>query len=372
MADSRRHFVGLMSGTSMDGVDAGLLTINGGFRLRQGITRPYPSDLYRRLLHLVDSPHRVSLDELGALDSWIGECFADAVAALLDNTGLDAPEIEAIGSHGQTVRHDPLGSHPFTLQIGDPNVIAARTGITTVADFRRRDVALGGQGAPLAPAFHRAAFAHPAEERVVMNIGGMSNITVLHGTTDVSGHDTGPGNVLMDAWCHQHHGEPFDAEGRWARTGEVDTKLLDGLMSEEFFSRPPPKSTGRETFNLPWLTGQLLAMDEAPQPENVQATLAALTVRSIAESIQRYAPRATRCLVCGGGAHNTFLMELLAAALDDCVVESTDQHGIAPQWVEAAAFAWLARQTLDGGSGNLPAVTGAAAATVLGAVYSGA
>ena len=365
-----KRFIGLISGTSMDGVDAGLLVFEKGFVIDRGITFPFPADLYKSLLHVVEHPTRLSLDEIGQLDTALGECFADAVNALLDDCQLKSTQITAVGSHGQTIRHGPTATHPFTMQLGDANVIAARTGIATVADFRRRDVALGGQGAPLAPAFHQAAFHSPKEHRVVINIGGMSNMTDLPANAEISGHDTGPGNVLMDAWARQHHNEPFDNDGAWARSGNVDEDLLQILLADEFFSRPPPKSTGRELFNLPWLTSHLLSMDAAPAPADVQATLCELTAGSITDAIETYAPEATRYLVCGGGAHNSFLMERLSARANKRSVETTGRYGIAPEWVEAAAFAWLAMQTLAGRHGNLPRVTGASRSAVLGSIYS--
>ena len=251
MAKPIQRYIGLLSGTSMDGVDAGLLDFGKGFHMDQGIAFPFPPDLHKLLLHIVEHPRDVSLDKLGQLDTALGECFADAVNELLDTCQLAPTQITAIGSHGQTIRHGANAKHPFSMQIGDANIIAARTGIATVADFRRRDIALGGQGAPLAPAFHDAVFSKPREYRVVVNIGGMSNMTSLPGNDDISGHDTGPGNVLMDAWAKQHHDQPFDSDGAWGRTGKVNNELLGLLMSEEFFGLLPPKSTGLELFNLP-------------------------------------------------------------------------------------------------------------------------
>lgn len=372
VAPATQRYIGLMSGTSMDGVDAGLLVFKKGFHLDRGISYPFPADLHKSLLHVVEHPHQVSLDELGQLDTALGECFADAVNELLGACQINASDVTAIGSHGQTIRHGADSSHPFTMQIGDANVIAARTGITTVADFRRRDVALGGQGAPMAPAFHHAAFSDSKEYRVVINIGGMSNITSLPGNDDVAGHDTGPGNVLMDAWAKQHHNEPFDNDGTWARSGKINQTLLELMLSEDYFTLAPPKSTGRELFNLPWLTAHLISMDNAPAPADVQATLCELTARTITAAIEAYAPQATRYLVCGGGARNSFLMERLTALSGKRKVGTTEQYGIAPEWVEAAAFAWLAIQTLAGRPGNLPRVTGASRSAVLGTIFSAA
>ncbi len=362
------RYIGLMSGTSMDGVDAGLLTIGDSFRLERGITRPYPPKLRQRLQALVDDATRVSLDELGALDTAIARCFAAAALAVIDEAGLQPADIAALGSHGQTVRHQPHGEHAFSLQIGNASVIAAGTGIRTVSDFRSRDVALGGQGAPLAPAFHRAAFASETEVRAVVNLGGIANLTVLHPDGSVTGHDTGPGNVLMDAWIHNNTGADYDAGGDWARAGTMHRDLLDRLLDEPYFAKAPPKSTGRELFSLPWLTRRLIAMPEQPSAADVQATLCELSAKTIADAIERYAPGARRCLLCGGGARNRFLAERLAAKLRPIVVEPTDEHGLAAEWVEAAAFAWLAWRTMNGRPGNLPAVTGASAAAVLGSV----
>lgn len=367
MTQAPRRFIGLMSGTSMDGIDAGLLRVDGRrLRLEHALTRQLPGSLQGRLADVVASADAVALDDLGELDTALGGCFADAALELLAEAGVAAADVDAIGSHGQTIRHGPLAPHPFTLQIGNPAVIAARTGIDTIADFRSRDVALGGQGAPLAPGFHRAAFA-AAEERVVVNIGGISNVTILHRDGSVSGHDTGPGNVLLDAWCLEHRGTAYDDAGSWARGGRVNPALLQRLIGEDYFCRPPPKSTGRELFDVPWLTSHLMAHAERCPPADVQATLAELTARTIADAVGRYAPRAARVLVCGGGAHNAFLLERLAASLP-CALETTERYGIAVDFVEAAAFAWLAWRFREGQPGNVTAVTGASAPAVLGSL----
>jgi anhydro-N-acetylmuramic acid kinase len=280
--------------------------------------------------------------------------------------------VRAIGSHGQTVRHEPDGDHPFSVQIGDPNVIAEITGITTIADFRRRDIAAGGQGAPLVPAFHAAVLRSSDEDRVALNIGGMANITVLprDPAQAVTGFDTGPGNVLMDAWAARHLGTPLDSEGRWAGSAPRDEALLAVLLSDEYFQRQPPKSTGREHFNMTWLEARLAQLGTAPEPAQVQASLAALTALSCAAAIQRYAPRTQQVLVCGGGVHNVTLLQQLTDALPGVRVASTQTQGLDPDWVEALAFAWLAQQTLAGKPGNLPSVTGARAPVVLGGIYS--
>jgi anhydro-N-acetylmuramic acid kinase len=265
------------------------------------------------------------------------------------------------------VRHRPSARHPFTLQIADPNIIAARTGITVVADFRRRDMALGGQGAPLVPAFHRFAFGHPSEDRLLANIGGIANLTLLPAVGDVRGFDTGPGNVLLDAWSREHLHAAYDAGGAYASSGRLDEALLARLLTDAYFSAAPPKSTGPEHFNRIWLANALGGVKR--KPEDVAATLCELTARSIAADVLRHAPTARQLFVCGGGAHNDCLLARLAANLPQAKVASTAAIGLHPDWVEAAGFAWLARETLMGRPGNLPAVTGAAKAVVLGGIY---
>jgi anhydro-N-acetylmuramic acid kinase len=308
-----------------------------------------------------------AVDQLGQLDVELGQLFAAAALALLEEARVPRGEVQAIGSHGQTVRHRPGVRHPFTLQIADPNIIAARTGLKVVADFRRRDMALGGQGAPLMPAFHRFAFGHASEDRVLANIGGIANITLLPAAGDVRGFDTGPGNVLMDLWSREHLGTAYDAGGAYAATGTLDAALLTRLLSDPYFSALPPKSTGPEHFNRAWLTHALA--DAKRKPADVAATLSELTARSLAADVRRQAPAARQLCVCGGGAHNAELMRRLAANLPQVEVESSSAFGLHPDWVEAAGFAWLARETLAGRPGNLPAVTGAAKSTVLGAIY---
>jgi anhydro-N-acetylmuramic acid kinase len=279
--------------------------------------------------------------------------------------------VKAIGSHGLTVRHQASGAYPFSLQIGDPNRIAHITGITTVADFRRRDVAAGGQGAPLVPVFHAAAFRSAEENRVVLNLGGIANITVLPAdpASPVIGFDAGPGNGLLDFWMQRHKGQNYDTGGAWAARGRVIPDLLRALRDEPYFSLPPPKSTGKELFNPSWLGGKIRDF-AATEPVDVQATLAELTALSVAEAIGQYASETRRLLVCGGGTHNADLLGRLRL-LVGCPVESTEKFGIAPDWVEAMAFAWLARQTLLGQPGNLMEVTGANTPVVLGGIYPG-
>src|SRR5579859_3173088 len=361
-------FIGLISGTSADGIDAVLMESAPALRITATHFSPYPDPVRERVLKLSTGHHSGDpVDEFGGLDVELGELFAAAALALLEESGTPASKVRAIGSHGQTVRHRPRARHPFTLQIADPNLIAARTGIAVVADFRRRDVALGGQGAPLLPAFHRVAFADSSEERVVANIGGIANITLLPPKGDVRGFDTGPGNVLMDLWSREHLDAAYDKDGDFAASGKVDAELLATCLQDAYFAAPPPKSTGPELFTQAWLTAALGARTLVPA--DVAATLAELTARSIAAEVGRHAPAARKVYVCGGGAHNGHLMKRLAAALPRATVASTEALGIHPDWVEAAGFAWLAQQTLEGLPGNLPSVTGAGKSTVLGAIY---
>lgn len=297
----------------------------------------------------------------------LGRCFAAVVRRLLRKAGLAPAEIRAIGSHGQTVRHLPGEPHS-SLQIGDPNVIVQETGITTVADFRRRDMAAGGEGAPLVPAFHAAAFAGD-RYRVVLNIGGIANLTLLEPGTAVRGFDTGPGNLLMDAWARRHGHGPMDKGGTWAAGGTICRELLALLLHDPYFRRPPPKSTGREYFNPAWLERGLQHLTQAPVPADVQATLCELTAASIAGAIRDHAGGAEEILLCGGGVHNRHLMARLAHHLRKHTICTTAALGLNPDLVEATAFAWLAQQTLTGRPGNLPTVTGARHAVVLGGIF---
>ena len=365
-------YLGLISGTSMDGADAALVQFDdAGCRVLAGHGSAFPPEVLEALSSVVARPMSVvSLDQLGQLETRLGHFFADTALALLEREGLAPGDVTAIGSHGQTIRHCPDLAPAFTWQIGDPNVVAARTGITTVADFRRRDLALGGQGAPLMPGFHKAVFSSAAEDRVVVNLGGMANVTILPREGVVQGFDTGPGNALMDIWSQARRRRPFDEDGNWARSGCVHSGLLERFRQDPFFAKPPPKSTGREYFNKLWIEDALLDMTIWPSPQDIQATLLELTARSIADVIASAAAEARRVLVCGGGVHNTFLLQRLVELMPDRSVESTQAHGIDPDWVEAAGFAWLARQTLNGRAGNLTTVTGARAPAVLGAIYS--
>ena len=358
----------------MDAVDAVLAEASAeGFRVRAARTMEIPAPLVTRLRRLAIPGACMEaasdpIDELGELDGLVGELFADAALGLLAAEGLEGGDIRALGSHGQTLRHRPRASRPFTLQIGDPNIIAARTGIPVVADFRRRDMALGGQGAPLVPAFHAAIFADPAECRAVLNLGGVANLTVLAPGEPVTGFDTGPANGLMDAWSRRHLGRPFDEDGAWAATGRICAPLLDVLLTHPFLALAPPKSTGPEDFSPAWLDAAVACVDPSPAGD-VQATLCEFTAVTVANALAERSPQ--RLIVCGGGVHNRELLSRLAARLPGTRIESSAVHAIDPDQVEAAAFAWLAARTLAGLAGNLPTVTGAARPAVLGAVWPG-
>ena len=363
------HYIGLMSGTSMDGVDAALVRFGDReVEIRATHEAPYPADLRDRLLEAADTPVNEPIDEIGALDRAVGERFRDAAIAVLAKSGLDAGEVRAIGSHGQTVRHQPDAIRPYSLQIGNPVLIFEGTGITTVADFRSADIEAGGQGAPLVPPFHEWLFRSPDRKRVVVNIGGIANVTIL-GTGDqpVIGFDTGPGNTLLDRWIHVHRGEAFDADGSWAAGGTCDDLLLHRMLGYEYFSLEPPKSTGLEDFNLHWLQDYLSGAHAA---NDVQATLCELTARSIANAIRSQGTDPDEVFVCGGGAHNSELLRRLGRNLAETRIDSTASVGLDPDWVEAAAFAWLAMRTMNNETGNLPSVTGASRKVVLGTIHS--
>lgn len=362
------YYIGLISGTSMDGIDAVLARFDGGaLELRATHKHTYPEELRNALQATIKNPDACSLDHLGTLDRWIGECFRDAAREAIDKSGVPIADIVAIGSHGQTLRHQPTSVRPFSLQVGDPATIAAGTGITTVADFRRADIAAGGQGAPLVPPFHDWLFRAVGTHRIVLNLGGIANITVLPGDdSPVIGFDTGPGNTLLDAWIGARRALPYDAGGQWAAAGTVISGLLDELMADGYFRLPPPKSTGFEHFNLGWLTAYRI---ENQSPRDVQATLSELTARTVATAIDEHAPATTEVYVCGGGAHNLDLMRRLRNRLAGKRLASTLEVGLDPDWVEAAAFAWLAMRTMNKKTGNLPSVTGATHRVVLGAIH---
>jgi len=366
-------YIGLMSGTSMDSIDGVLVDFSpDGLQILASEQSPLDLSLRDRLLTLCQR-QSVDLAEYIALDGLLGQLFADTAMALLIKTAISPPAVTAIGSHGQTVAHFPGGKTPGSLQLGDPNIIAMRTEITTVADFRRRDMATGGQGAPLVPAFHQAMFRHAKRNRVVLNIGGIANISILPAEPQqlISGFDTGPGNLLLDYWAKQHLDTAMDTGGQWAASGTVNKPLLKAMLQDRYFQQTPPKSTGREQFNSAWLQSLLQTQGNALSAADIQATLCELTASSIAMAIHTHASASDEVLVCGGGVHNDQLMRRLAALLPHCRLRSTADCGIDPDYVEAIAFAWLARQTIAGRPGNVPSVTGAREAVVLGGIYRG-
>ncbi|MBX8477561.1 anhydro-N-acetylmuramic acid kinase [Pseudomonas cichorii] len=358
-------YIGVMSGSSLDGIDIALLEQDDRPRLLATHYIPMPEDLYTELLGLCSS----GADELAraaiAEQKWV-KLVAQGVATLLQEQNMVAGQIRAIGSHGQTIRHEP--GRGFSIQIGNPALLAELTEITVVSDFRRRDIAAGGQGAPLVPAFHEALFDDNKDRRAVLNIGGFSNLSIIESDRPVSGFDCGPGNVLLDAWIQSQRHQSFDRDGAWAASGQVDPALLKGLLSDQFFLTKGPKSTGREVFNLGWLHHHLFQLPTIA-PENVQATLLELTALTITESLQAAQSSTTELLVCGGGAHNVALMDRLAALLPETKVSSTAKFGVDPDWVEAMAFAWLAHCCLESVPANRPTVTGARGLRVLGAIY---
>jgi anhydro-N-acetylmuramic acid kinase len=354
-------YIGLMSGTSLDGVDGVLTAFDGALHAAYV---PFPEPLRQELLALQGAGQN-EIEREALVAHQLVALYAQCVQQLLSDAGLSASAIKAIGVHGQTIRHRPdLG---FTRQVNNPALLAELTDIDVIADFRSRDVAAGGQGAPLVPAFHQAVFGSPTATRVVVNIGGIANLSVLRADGSVLGYDTGPGNVLMDAWASMHLGTPYDPSGEWAASGRPVPEMLTDLLAEPYLSAPPPKSTGRDLFNPEWLQARLARFTNKA-PVDIQATLAALTVRSIVEAIQRNAHEAEAVYVCGGGALNTHLMRCMQHELGKPVA-STEALGIAPMHVEATAFAWLAARFCDGLPGNLPAVTGATGPRVLGALY---
>ena len=354
-------YIGLMSGTSMDGIDAALVDFSSATPSVVKTASINWSPTLKEKLSTVATGGFLTSNQWGALDSEIGQAFADA--AIEVSQGVKA--IAAIGSHGQTVAHQPKGTHGFSVQLGNANIIAEKTGITTEADFRRRDIAAGGQGAPLVPPFHAAFFGNKEKHRVILNIGGIANITSLPSSgNNIIGFDTGPGNHLMDKWISLHQGASFDKEGQWASAGTVIPDLLKQLLSDNYFSQAAPKSTGTDIFSLHWLN------QHSPNgtPKDVMATLLELTAQSIVVGIQSLSKPVDEVFVCGGGVHNNALMQRLAELLN-VPVSSTAKLGVDPDWVEAIAFAWLAKQTMEQQPGNLSSVTGASGQRILGAIY---
>jgi anhydro-N-acetylmuramic acid kinase len=367
-------FIGLMSGTSLDGVDGVLCRFEPRLEVLAHQSLAFDPALREELLAL-NTPGAAQagggeLHRAALAGNALARCYALGVHALLKATGTQPGQVRAIGAHGQTVRHQPgqFDGHGYTLQLNAPALLAELTGIDVVADLRSRDVAAGGQGAPLVPAFHAAAFGRGDASLAVLNIGGISNLSVLDPGHAVRGFDCGPGNGLMDHWCRLHTGQPFDAQGAWAAGGRVLPALLQAALADPFFSLPPPKSTGRDLFNAPWLDALLAAQPQAA-PRDVQATLCELTAASIAADLRRHAPRASELIVCGGGALNTQLMRRLSVAADPVKVVSSTDRGLPPLQVEATAFAWLARAHVQRQPGNLASVTGALGPRILGALY---
>jgi anhydro-N-acetylmuramic acid kinase len=363
-------YIGLMSGTSMDGVDAALVRITDtsisliGYR-----EEAYPLAL-KSALEAVVSTNSVDLETLGTLHIAVAKAFAAVTQALLRSLNIASEHIVAIGSHGQTLLHRPKLANPFSLQIGDPAVIAYQTGITTVGDFRAKDLAAGGQGAPLVPAFHLFAFGRGHSEHAVLNIGGIANLTLFTSTGEVFGFDTGPGNTLLDRWIQSHSGKSYDADGAWARSGNVCPALLESLLSDQYFALVGPKSSGRDYFNLEWLARyQKGTSGTQIAPADIQATLVDLTACSVSRSLKSALPHCKQLAICGGGVKNSYLLDRLRAQLVGMEIVSTDQIGIPASAVEACAFAWLAARRLSNEPGNLPSVTGAARSLVLGGIY---
>ncbi|WP_269915436.1 anhydro-N-acetylmuramic acid kinase [Acinetobacter sp. HY1485] len=368
-------YIGVMTGTSMDGVDIVAASFDP-LVLHGTHTIAFDPDLKDELMALT-LPDDNEIDRMGKADVALATMIGHGINALIEKNQINRNQIKAIGSHGQTIRHRP--EQGFTLQIGDPNIITEITKIPVVSDFRRRDMAAGGQGAPLVPAFHQAIFQHPSINRVILNLGGIANVSMLpaNNPDDVYGFDTGPANILMDAWCERYTGHPFDENGDWATHGTPIRSLLDRLYAHEFFAQEPPKSTGREDFNIDWLDDQLidwrndLEYNELEDtPENIQATLAKLTVRAIKKAISRSGMENGEIYVCGGGAYNSHVLEQLRWRLrkNNWSVQSTDVLKLSPTWVEAVAFAWLAMRFVQHLSGNLPAVTGADGYRILGTI----
>lgn len=359
-------YIGIMSGTSLDGIDAVIVDFSDSKpRLVHGLCLPYPAVL-RSELAALSQPGDNELERIGLAEADIADAYAATVQQLLAEAGVAASDILAIGCHGQTIRHRPQARQPFTYQIGDMHRLAALTGIPVIADFRRKDIAYGGQGAPLVPAFHQAIFADVTEGRCILNIGGIANITLLLPHQDILGFDTGPGNCLLDNWAQQHLGKPLDHHGQFAASGQLNPALLVRLLQDPYFGQTGPKSTGREYFQLRWLTGQLADFADVP-PADVQRTLTRFSAGSIALAISRFAVASV--FVCGGGAHNPVLLDDLRQLLPHCQLSTTAALGVHPDWVEAMAFAWLAYAYQHGISGNVPAVTGASRAVVLGVPY---
>jgi anhydro-N-acetylmuramic acid kinase len=367
-------YIGLMSGTSVDGIDTVVAKIGPShFELINSDSIDFPAEIKSQLLDLCHAS-QANINEIGSLNTSCGQLIGQAVKSLLKKSHLSPSDIRAIGSHGQTVRHCPEHPKPFTTQLGDASIVAEESGILTIADFRMADIACGGQGAPLVPAFHNAVFRSSIANRAIINIGGISNITILpkDPRAEVTGYDIGPGNTLMDQWTRDKTGEPFDLDGNWARAGKIIPRLLDATLSEHYFLASGPKSTGRELFNLEWLGKYLSISETSESDQDIQATLAELTAITIAETVKAQKALLQDDLdiyLCGGGVNNHYLLERIQHHIPDTTMNTTDSLNIDPQLVEASAFAWLAYRTYNGLPGNLPCVTGARKEKILGGIY---
>ncbi len=367
MRNSANFYIGLMSGTSMDAIDVALVEFDSKARLK--LYREYPID--NSLRHRIRSINATSdLGHVADLDHELGHLFANAVNRLLAEAAVVAGQVAAIGNHGQTILHHPDTTHRTSIQIADPNIICAETGITTVADFRRMDMAQGGQGAPLASAFHQYQFQQENKSIAILNIGGIANITLLE-NNNVIGFDTGPGNALLDDWVRQNQNKEYDKDGAWTKQGKVHKDLLALMLTDNYFAIPAPKSTGREYFNMAWLHAYLHKMNANIAPEDIQATLLQLSTITISTAIKAVSKNVDEVVACGGGAYNKLLMKTLQQHLAATTVISTEKYGLTPACIEAVTFAWLAKQRIEHKPSNLPSVTGAKKTVLLGGVYSG-
>lgn len=366
-------FAGLMSGTSMDAVDVVLVDLSSEDRYRLVATHrhDYAPSLRKRLLAVND---QLDLKSIAELDTLTAHAFSQAVLELLDLANLPAEAVSALGSHGQTIFHHPSAPISNSIQIGNPALVAHLTGISVVADFRRADIAAGGEGAPLVPAFHRQFMSCRHENRAILNLGGIANVTLLpsDASAPIIGFDSGPGNCLLDGWIRQARQLDYDADGEWAQSGEISHELLERLLNHPYFSLPAPKSTGKDEFHLAWLRSECAALRTPLAPEDVQATLMELTARSVAMAITSATPVVHSTFVCGGGVNNGALVGRIGELIAPIAITSSDSLGLDPHWIEAVAFAWLAQQRLLGHAGNLPSVTGASEPMVLGALYDSA
>lgn len=368
---SSKLYIGLMSGTSMDAVDCVLIDLSEPINVIDFINVDIPATLKLDILDLCQEQGDNQIKKLGETDVELGKLFASTVISILEKNQIGSTQIQAIGSHGQTIRHQPpaQNSNAYTIQIADPNTIAALTGITTVADFRRKDMALSGQGAPLLPVFHQHIFKTTETDRVILNIGGIANITLLrNGDAQTIGFDTGPGNILLDSWIQKNLNQPYDKDGEWGGTGESNSELLSFMLEDSYFSSPSPKSTGREYFNLFWIEQILTDYTKEVSPQDVQATLLELTAISIAQAIKGLIATG-EIIVCGGGTKNTSLIQSLNTQLKSFKISSSDDYGIDSDALEAIAFAWFAHKTIHRKALDLTTITGSSKPHVMGGIY---